>query len=72
MPETATTVGMAGETCLRACRMTHTRTTGDQMQLTKPGTRTLVVPNYDELPTFILRGLLRTAGMTVEEFLTLL
>ena len=42
------------------------------MQLTMLGKRTLVVPDYDELPTFILRGLLRTAGMTVEEFLKLL
>ena len=34
--------------------------------------RTLVVPHYDDLPPFILRGLLRSAGMTVDEFLALL
>lgn len=50
----------------------HRRTTGDHMQLTMPGKRTLVVPNYRVLPAFMLRGLLRTAGLTVEEFLDLL
>ena len=47
----------------------HRRTRGDHMQLTMPGKRTLVVPDYSELPVFILRGLLRTAGLTAEEFL---
>jgi hypothetical protein len=42
------------------------------MQLTKPGMRTLTIPDYDVLPAFILRRLLRTAGMTVEGFLSLL
>lgn len=44
---------------------------GDHMMLTKPGHRTLVVPDYDELRRFILRGLLRSAGLTVDEFLAL-
>jgi hypothetical protein len=38
------------------------------MLLTRPEKRTLVVPDYEVLPNFILRGLLRTAGLTVEEF----
>lgn len=42
------------------------------MQPTKPGRRTPAVPDYDELPIFILRGLIRTAGMTVDEFMALL
>jgi hypothetical protein len=42
------------------------------MQLTMPGKRTLTVPDYDVLPPFILRRLLRTAGMTVEGFIALL
>ena len=50
----------------------YARTTGDHMQLTKAGKRTLAVPDYAELPTFILRGLIRTAGMTVDEFIALL
>jgi predicted RNA binding protein YcfA (HicA-like mRNA interferase family) len=50
----------------------HARTTGDHMQLTMPGKRTLAVPDYDVLSPIILRRLLRTAGMTIEEFLSLL
>ncbi len=50
----------------------YVRTRGDHMMLTAPGKRTLVIPDYDELPTFILRGLLRTAGLSVVEFLELL
>lgn len=42
------------------------------MMLTKPERRTLVIPDYDELPLFILRGLIRSAGMTVDEFIALL
>jgi hypothetical protein len=42
------------------------------MQLTMPGKWTLVVPDYPVLPPFILRGLLRTAGISVEEFCGLL
>jgi predicted RNA binding protein YcfA (HicA-like mRNA interferase family) len=51
---------------------THARTTGDHMQLTMAGRRTLSVPDYDVLPAFVLRRLLRTSGMTVDEFLSLL
>ena len=50
----------------------YNRTTGDHMMLTMPGKRTLPIPDYDDLPTFILRRLLRTAGMTVDEFIELL
>ena len=42
------------------------------MMLTKPGKRTLPIPDYDVLPAFILRHALRTVGMTVEEFIALL
>ena len=48
------------------------RQRGDHMLLTKPGRRTLVIPDYDELPAFILRRLIATAGITVEEFMALL
>jgi predicted RNA binding protein YcfA (HicA-like mRNA interferase family) len=50
----------------------HSRTTGDHMILTKAGKRSLVVPDYDILPAFILRRLIRTAGLTVDEFVELL
>ena len=45
---------------------------GDHMLRTKPGKRTLVIPDYDELPAFISRRLIATAGITVEEFMALL
>ena len=50
----------------------HARTAGDHMQLTMPDKRTLAIPDYDVIPALILRRLLRTAGLTVEEFLSLL
>ena len=51
---------------------TYSRTTGDHMILTMAGKRSLVIPDYDDLPPFIVRGLLRTAGLTVDEFIDLL
>jgi predicted RNA binding protein YcfA (HicA-like mRNA interferase family) len=50
----------------------HVRTSGDHMMLTMPGKRTLAIPDYDDLPAFILRGLIRSAGLSVDEFLALL
>jgi predicted RNA binding protein YcfA (HicA-like mRNA interferase family) len=50
----------------------HARTTGDHMMLTMPGKRTLVIPDYSDVPPFVLRGLLRSAGLSVEEFTGLL
>ena len=46
----------------------YDRTTGDHMQLVAPGKRTLPVPDYKVIPLYVLRRLIRTAGMTVEEF----
>jgi hypothetical protein len=31
-----------------------------------------VIPTYDEVPVFIIKGLLRTAGMDRKKFLSLL
>ena len=43
------------------------------MVLTKPGSRVnLAVPDHHELDRGLLRGLIRDAGMTVEEFISLL
>ena len=66
---------ISGRTARRAFERagwTYSRTTGDHMMLTMLGKRTLSVPDWDELPPFVLRGLLRTAGITVEEFVGLL
>jgi predicted RNA binding protein YcfA (HicA-like mRNA interferase family) len=72
MPKLPRVSGRAARRVFERAGWNHARTTGDHMQLTMPGKRTLAVPDYDELPTFILRGLLRTAGMTLDEFLALL
>ena len=46
---------------------------GSHLVLVKPGVRVnLSIPQHKELAVGILRGLIRTAGMTVDEFLALL
>lgn len=49
------------------------RQRGDHLIYTKTGTvRPLVIPMYKEVPVFIIKNLLRTAGMTRERFFELL
>ncbi len=49
------------------------RQRGSHMILTREGARVnLSVPDHRELDTGLLRGLIRDAGMTVEDFLGLL
>jgi len=60
---------ISGRDAVRAFERTgrqRVRQKGDHVMLAKSGYRTLVVPDYDELPSFIVRGLLRTAGLSVE------
>lgn len=46
------------------------RQTGSHIILTKPGeVMTLSVPDHREVARGTLRGLIRTAGLTVQEFL---
>lgn len=46
---------------------------GSHLVLVKPGVRTnLSIPQHRELSVGTLRALIRSAGMTVEEFLALL
>ena len=46
---------------------------GDHLIYTKSGTkRPLVIPRYDPVPVFIIKNLLRTAGMSRERYLDLL
>lgn len=52
---------------------TFVRQRGDHLIYTKPGvTRPLVIPAYHAVPVFIIKNLLRTAGMTRERYLELL
>ena len=39
---------------------------------TESRSRTVIVPNYEEVPRWILASILRQAGLTREEFLQLL
>ena len=46
---------------------------GDYLIYTKAGVkRPLVIPTYKELPVFIIKNLLRTAGMSRERYFDLL
>ena len=72
MPKLPRISGRLARRAFERAGWVYARTTGDHMLLTMPGRRTLVIPDYDVLPAFILRGLLRTAGLTVEEFIALL
>ena len=46
---------------------------GDHLIYTKTGVkRPLVIPMYSEVPVFIIKNLLRTAGMTRERYFELL
>ena len=49
------------------------RQSGDHLIYTKPGIkRPLVIPAYRSVPVFIIRNLLRTAGMSRERYFRLL
>ena len=49
------------------------RQRGDHLIYTKAAVkRPLVIPAYDEVPVFIIKNLLRSAGMTRERYLELL
>jgi predicted RNA binding protein YcfA (HicA-like mRNA interferase family) len=50
-----------------------TRQHGDHLIYTKAGVkRPLVIPIYSEVPVFIVKNLLRTAGMSREQYFQLL
>ncbi|MHB8620559.1 MAG: type II toxin-antitoxin system HicA family toxin [Chloroflexota bacterium] len=72
MPKLPRISGREARVTFERAGWTFARQRGDHLVLTKPGKRSLVIPDYDELPTFLLRGLLRTAELTVAEFLGLL
>jgi predicted RNA binding protein YcfA (HicA-like mRNA interferase family) len=51
----------------------YSRTKGDHLIYTKPGNiRPLVIPIYDEVPVFIIKNLLRTAGIPRDRYFELL
>ena len=45
------------------------RQSGDHLAYTKPGVnRPLIIPTYRSVPTFIIKNLLRSAGMSRERY----
>jgi predicted RNA binding protein YcfA (HicA-like mRNA interferase family) len=49
------------------------RTEGDHLVFVKPGVmRPVVIPDRKEVPVFIIRNNIRTAGISREEYFTLL
>lgn len=49
------------------------RTEGDHSVYAKPGvSRPVVIPDWDEVPVFIIKNNLRTAGLSREEYFALL
>jgi predicted RNA binding protein YcfA (HicA-like mRNA interferase family) len=51
----------------------YNRTTGDHLIYTKPGIkRPLVIPKYKAVPVFVIKNLIRTAGISREHYLDLL
>ncbi len=49
------------------------RVEGDHFVYTKRGVvRPVVIPDWDEIPVFIIKNNLRTAGITREEYFSLL
>ena len=51
----------------------HTNTKGDHLIYTKSGvSRPIVIPKYKEIPIFIIKNNLRSAGITRETYLKLL
>ena len=52
---------------------TFARQTGDHLIYTRPGIkRPLVIPMYSAVPVFIIKNLLRSAGLTRERYFELL
>ena len=51
----------------------YERTKGSHMSFSKPGIlRPIVIPKYKEIDEDIIRGLMRSAGMTREDYFRLL
>ena len=49
------------------------RTEGDHFVYVKPGIpRPVVIPDWDEIPVFIIKNNLRTAGLSREDYFDLL
>jgi len=61
------------EAVFLAAGFTFDRQQGSHRSYVKPGvTRPVVIPTYDDVPVFIIRNNLRTAGISRDEYFRLL
>lgn len=66
---------ISGDRCISALERIGyrvARTKGSHVRMRCPGRRPVTVPKHHELDRGTLRGILRTASLTVEEFVKLL
>lgn len=51
----------------------HKRTKGDHLIYSKPGiSRPIVIPKYKEIPVFVIKNNLKSAGISRERYIELL
>lgn len=72
MPQLPVVSGDAFVATMRALGYEVDRMRGSHIMLRCPGRRPLTVPRHQELDRKTLRGLIRDAGLTVDEFVELL
>lgn len=73
MPKLPVTSGRDARRAFEKVGWTFNRQRGSHMVLIKPGIPVnLVIPDHRELDRGLLRGLIRDAGLTVEQFTQLL
>ena len=72
MPPLPVASGDEARGALERAGWTFERQRGGHMVMSHPGRRSIAIPRERELPRGTLRGIIRDAGLTVEEFRTLL
>jgi predicted RNA binding protein YcfA (HicA-like mRNA interferase family) len=66
---------VSGEQCRKALEhwgYTKDHQTGSHMIMVKTGCIPITIPRHDELDRGLLRGIIRSAGLTVEQFIWLI
>jgi predicted RNA binding protein YcfA (HicA-like mRNA interferase family) len=72
MPPLPVVSGDEARSALERDGWTFERQRGSHTVLSRPGRRSVVIPREGELPRGTLRGIIRDAGLTVDELVTLL
>lgn len=72
MPPLPVASGDEVRSALERAGWTFERQRGSHMVMSRPGRRSIVIPRERELPRGTLRGIIRDADLTVDEFRSLL